>query len=138
MSSPEPVDSSIDKSKILGAGFRGRCPECLEGPLFDGYLKFASECPSCGFDYHRNDVADGPAVFVILLASIIVVPLALAFQIKLDAPIWLTLLIFVPAIIGVCLALLRPFRGMMFALQIMNKAAEGELDKHELDRHNEN
>ncbi len=117
-----------DNSKILNAGFRGRCPECLEGPLFDGYLKFARECQSCGFDYHSNDVADGPAVFVILLASIIVVPLALAFQIKLDAPIWLTLLIFVPAIIGVCLALLRPFRGMMFALQIINKAAPGELD----------
>ncbi len=129
MSSPDPAD----KSKTLQAGFRGRCPECHEGPLFDGYLKFAKECPSCGFDYHSNDVADGPAVFVILLASIIVVPMALAFQIKLDAPIWLTLLIFVPAIIGMCLVLLRPFRGMMFALQIMNKAAPGELEEHDED-----
>ena len=122
------AQTEIDKSKILGAGFRGRCPECLEGGLFDGYLKFAHECQSCGFEYHRNDVADGPAVFVILLASIIVVPLALAFQIKMDAPIWLTLLIFVPAIIAMCLVLLRPFRGMMFAVQIMNNASEGELD----------
>ena len=118
----------IDKSKILGAGFRGRCPECLEGALFDGYLKFSHECQSCGFDFHSNDVADGPAVFVILLASILVVPMALAFQIKMDAPIWLTMVIFIPAIIGVCLALLRPFRGMMFALQIMNDASEGEFE----------
>lgn len=124
MSDPTP---QIDKSKILGAGFRGRCPECLEGPLFDGYLKFAHECQSCGFDYHSNDVADGPAVFVILLASILVVPPALAFQIKMDASIYLTMIIFIPAIIGVCLALLRPFRGLMFALQIMNNASEGEL-----------
>ena len=70
-----PDPDNPDNAKVLNAGFRGRCPNCLEGPLFDGYLKFARECQSCGFDYHSNDVADGPAVFVILLASIIVVPI---------------------------------------------------------------
>ncbi len=117
---------SSENSNIIGAGLRGRCPECLEGPLFDGYLKFARECPSCGFDYHKNDIADGPAVFVIFVASFFVLPLALVFQIKLDAPVWLTLLIFIPVIILVCLALLRPFRGLMFALQVKNNAGQHE------------
>ncbi|HFB55020.1 MAG TPA: DUF983 domain-containing protein [Hellea balneolensis] len=118
-----------DASKALRAGLKGRCPNCHEGRLFDGYLKFAHVCQACGFDYHSNDIADGPAVFVIFIASILVVPLALVFQIKLDPPVFVTLLIWIPAIILVCLALLRPFRGLMFALQIVHNAKDAELDE---------
>ena len=124
---------SKDNSKIVSTGLRGRCPNCHEGKLFDGYLKFAKTCQSCGFDFESQDVADGPAVFVILIASAIVVPLALAFQIKLDPPILLTLVIWVPVISLLCLALLRPLRGLMFALQIANNASEGQLKDEDED-----
>ena len=119
------------KNKIVSTGLRGRCPNCHEGRLFAGYLKFAKYCQSCGYDFESQDVADGPAVFVILLSSIIVVPLALAFQIKLDPPVLLTLVIWIPVIVLVCLAMLRPLRGLMFALQVANKAAPGQLDEEE-------
>ena len=122
-----------DNSNIVSTGLRGRCPNCHEGSIFDGYLKFANQCPSCGFDLQSNDVADGPAVFVILIASALVVPLALAFQIKMDANIFLTLAIFIPIISIVCLAMLRPLRGLMFALQIANNAKEAELDEDDAD-----
>ena len=118
-----------DNSKIVSTGLRGRCPNCHEGRLFDGYLKFAKSCQSCGFDFETQDVADGPAVFVILIASIIVVPLALAFQIKVDPPVIVSILIWGPVIAVICLALLRPLRGLMFALQVANNAAEGQLDE---------
>ena len=117
------------KNKIVSTGLRGRCPNCHEGRLFAGFLKFAHSCQSCGFDFQSQDVADGPAVFVILIASIIVIPFALAFQIKLDPPVLLTLVIWVPIIVLLCLALLRPLRGLMFALQVVNKAAPGELEE---------
>ena len=115
-----------DKSKIMGAGLKGRCPHCLEGALFDGYLKFAHECPSCGESFAIEDAGDGPAVFVIFIASFVVVPLALVFQMVLDPPVWLTLMIWLPVITVVCLFLLRPFRGLMFAIQVMNKAEQGQ------------
>ena len=118
-----------DNSKIVSTGLRGRCPNCHEGRLFDGYLKFAKSCQSCGFDFETQDVADGPAVFVILIASIIVVPLALAFQIKVDPPVIVSFVIWGPVIAIICLALLRPLRGLMFALQVANNAAEGQLDE---------
>lgn len=124
---------SKDNSKIVSTGLRGRCPNCHEGRLFAGYLKFAKSCQSCGFDFENQDVADGPAVFVILIASIVVVPLALAFQVKLDPPILVTLVIWVPVIALLCLVLLRPLRGLMFALQIANNAAEGQLDSENED-----
>jgi uncharacterized protein (DUF983 family) len=120
-------------NKIVSTGLRGRCPNCHEGKLFTGYLKFAKSCQSCGFDFESQDVADGPAVFVILIASIIVVPLALAFQIKLDPPVILTLVIWMPIIALLCLGLLRPLRGLMFALQIVNNASEGQLESEEED-----
>jgi len=122
-----------NNSNIVSTGLRGRCPNCHEGSIFDGYLKFAHQCPSCGFDLQNNDVADGPAVFVILVASILVVPLALAFQIKTNAHVLVSLAIFIPVISIVCLALLRPFRGLMFALQIANNAKEAELDEGNAD-----
>ena len=115
---------SIDHSKVIGSGLRGRCPNCHEGSLFDGFLKFAKTCQACGFDLEANDVGDGAAVFVIFIASILVVPLALVFQIKLDANVFLTLALFIPLIVLICLALLRPCRGVMFAMQIAHNAAE--------------
>lgn len=118
-----------DKNKIMGAGLRGRCPNCLEGVLFDGYLKFNRNCAACGQSLEIEDAGDGPAVFVIFVASFLIVPLALIFQIKLDPPVWLTLLIWIPIISVVCLAMLRPFRGLMFAMQFMNNAEEGKLDE---------
>ena len=117
-----------DKSKIMGAGLRGRCPKCLEGPLFAGYLKFAKECPTCGESFAIEDAGDGPAVFVIFVASFFVVPPALVFQMVLEPPVWLTLLIFIPLIIVVCLVLLRPFRGLMFAVQYMNNAEQSKFE----------
>ena len=116
------------KSQIMGAGLKGRCPYCLEGPLFDGYLKFARECPTCAADLQIEDAGDGPAVFVIFVASFLVIPLALAFQVKLNPPVWLTLLVWIPVVVIVCLLLLRPFRGLMFAMQVMNNAEQGKLD----------
>ena len=120
-------------TQIVSTGLRGRCPNCHEGQLFEGYLKFAKSCQSCGFDFESQDVADGPAVFVMLIASVIVVPLALAFQIKLDPPVLLTLVIWLPVILLLCLAMLRPLRGLMFALQIANNAHEGQLDTEDED-----
>lgn len=71
-----------------------------------------------------EDAGDGPAVFVIFIAGMIVIPGALAFQLILNAPTWLTLIIWVPILILFCLALLRPLRGIMFNLQFKNKASE--------------
>ena len=115
---------SQDLGTAIRTGLKGRCPNCAEGTVFKGFLKFADHCEACGFSYAEEDVADGPAVFIIFLASFIIVPLALGHQLLFDAPIFVVLIVWVPILILFCLALLRPFRGLMFALQIRNKATE--------------
>jgi uncharacterized protein (DUF983 family) len=106
------------------AGLRLRCPECGEGEVYQGYLKFRDRCRACGADFKSADAGDGPAVFVILIVGAIVAPLLIILQYGLKLPGWLALTITFAAAIGLCLALLPPFKALLFALQWKHKARE--------------
>jgi len=105
-------------------GLKGRCPVCAEGRLFKGFLEFSPRCEACHADFSKEDAGDGPAVFVIFIVGIFIVPMALGFSMILNAPMWLTLIIWIPIIIIVCLILLRLLRGVMFNLQWKHDALE--------------
>ena len=110
------------------AGLLCRCPNCGEGPLFAGFLKVSPRCEACGFDLQKADSGDGPAVFVILIGGFVVCFAALFTEVAFHPPIWVHLVIFMPLALGVCLGLLRPFKGVMLALQFHNKASEARND----------
>ena len=105
-------------------GLKGRCPVCGEGSLFKGFLEFAPRCEACQADFSIEDAGDGPAVLVIFIVGIFIVPMALGFSMILNAPMWLTLAIWIPIIIVACLILLRVLRGVMFNLQWKHDARE--------------
>lgn len=111
----------------VSAGLAGRCPRCGEGRLFEGFLRLAPSCRSCGLDYRFADSGDGPAVFVILIAGFLVVGLLLWTEIHYEPPIWVHLVIFLPMTLVVCLGMLRPLKGVLIALQYRNRAEEGRL-----------
>jgi uncharacterized protein (DUF983 family) len=106
------------------AGLLARCPNCGEGPLFAGFLKVMPRCEACGFDLAKADSGDGPAVFVILIAGFIVAFAALITEIAAHPPIWVHLVLWLPATLVLCLALLRPTKGLLLAAQFKNKASE--------------
>lgn len=108
----------------LVAGLMGRCPNCGEGRLFDGYLKVAARCEACGFDLARADSGDGPAVFVILIAGFAVSFAALFVEVTIRPPIWVHMIIWLPLTLILSLALVRPLKGVMLAAQFANKASE--------------
>jgi uncharacterized protein (DUF983 family) len=112
----------------FGTGFRGRCPRCGEGRLFDGYIKVRPRCAVCGLDFDFADSADGPAVFVMLIIGFVVVGLALWMEVTYGPPLWVHLLLWLPLTLILCLPTLRWLKGIMIALQYANKAAEGRLD----------
>ena len=112
----------------LLAGLKGRCPNCGEGFLFDGFLKVAASCDACGYDLSKADSGDGPAVFVILIAGFLVSFAALFTEVAFKPPIWVHLIIWLPLTLVVCLALLRPLKGLMLAAQFKNKASEARHD----------
>ena len=114
-------------ASILLAGVKGRCPRCGEGRLFSGYVAVAPGCAVCGLDHGFADAGDGPAVFVSLVGGFIVLGIALAVEIAYEPPMWVHIAIFMPLTLIVCLALLRPFKGLLIALQYRNKAGPGRL-----------
>jgi uncharacterized protein (DUF983 family) len=118
----------LTRSHPLASGLRGRCPNCGEGHLFEGFLKVAPECEACRYDFAKADSGDGPAVFVILIAGFAVAFAALFTEFTLHPPIWVHLLLWLPGTLILSLALMRPIKGVMLAAQFMNKASEARHD----------
>lgn len=107
----------------VSTGLRCRCPRCGEAPLFDGLLSVKPRCPSCDLDYGKIDAGDGPAVFVILILGFIVVGLALWVELRFGPPLWLHMVLWAPLILGGSIAMLRPFKAVLIALQFRHKAS---------------
>jgi uncharacterized protein (DUF983 family) len=98
-----------------------RCPRCGEGRLFTGLLTVRPACPVCGLDLSAEDAGDGPAVFVIFLLGFIVVGLAALVEIRFDPPIWVHLLLWTPLIVVGAIAMLRPLKAGLIALQYRHR-----------------
>jgi uncharacterized protein (DUF983 family) len=109
------------------AGLRSRCPQCGEGEVFVSYLRLRDACRACGADFKAADAGDGPAVFVILAAGAIVAPLLFILQ-ALAVPDVLALVVTMAAAVVLCLAMLPPFKAILFALQWKHKAREATRD----------
>jgi uncharacterized protein (DUF983 family) len=112
----------------VSAGLTGRCPRCGDGKLFAGFINVAPRCEICGLDYAFADSGDGPAVFVALFGGFAVLGAALLTEIAYQPPIWVHMALFLPLTLVVCLGLLRPFKGLLIALQYRNKAELGRLE----------
>lgn len=96
--------------------------------MFQSYLKFWDRCRACGADFKSADAGDGPAVFVILLVGAIAAPLLIVLQFGAKLQAWLALAITIAVAVALCLALLAPFKAVLFALQWKHRAREATLD----------
>ena len=108
-------------------GLSGRCPECGEGRLFKSMLGFTDSCSACGADFTDEDAGDGPAVFVIFIIGIFIIPMALGFHMILSPPVAVTFILWGIIIIATSLWLLRLMRGVMFNIAWQRKAREVRL-----------
>ena len=119
----------MPKPNPLLWGLAGRCPNCGQGRLFQGFLKVAPVCDRCGYDLARADSGDGPAVFVIMIAGFIVCGAALFVEMRYAPPLWVHAVLWVPLVLLTTIGPLRPLKGLLIALQYHHKAAEGRLDR---------
>ena len=123
-----PSDITAHPPNPILAGIACSCPRCGKGRLFSGFISLKPRCEACGLDYGFIDAGDGPAVFVILIAGFLVSFAALFTEFTVHPPIWVHLIVWLPLTLVVCLGLLRPFKGVLIALQYHHKAAEGRLE----------
>jgi uncharacterized protein (DUF983 family) len=103
--------------QAMWRGARGKCPACGHGRLFGRYLKVADQCPHCNEALHHQRADDAPPYFTIFAAGHIIVPLMLAFEVAFKPAIWVHMLIWGPATIALCLALLPVIKGAIVGLQ---------------------
>lgn len=97
--------------------------------MFKGFLTIRPKCEVCGLDFAFADSGDGPAFFVMSIVGIVVVALALWVEFAFEPPIWLHLTLWFSLTAILSLALVRPLKGLLVALQFHNKAEEGRLQK---------
>ena len=102
---------------LIRAALGCRCPRCGQGRLFTGLLDVRVACEVCGLDLSTQDAGDGPAVFVIFFLGLIVVGLAALVEVKFSPPIWIHLVLWTPFIIVGAIAMLRPLKAGLIALQ---------------------
>ena len=101
----------------LRAALGCRCPQCGKGRLFTGLLRVCQACEVCGLNLSAQDAGDGPAVFAILFLGMLVVGLAALVEIKFSPPVWVHLLLWAPLILIGAVAMLRPLKAGLIALQ---------------------
>lgn len=115
------MDRAYPPVSPFAAGIACRCPRCGAGPLFRGFLTVAPRCGRCELDLSSQDSGDGPAVLIILLLGFVVVGLALSLEAVFAPPLWLHAVLWPPLILGGSLAMLRPLKATMIALQFRHR-----------------
>ncbi|MDE1467856.1 DUF983 domain-containing protein [Aurantiacibacter sp. D1-12] len=100
------------------------CPRCGAKTLFAGPVKFAERCETCGLDFAKFNVGDGPAAFLTMIVGAFVVVLALWLQLSLEPPWWVHVLLWVPLIIGGVVLGLRLTKGWLLSTEYRRRAEE--------------
>jgi uncharacterized protein (DUF983 family) len=103
------------------AGIKARCPACGRGRLFDGFLSVAPVCEVCGQDLRAQDSGDGPVAFIVLIVGAVVVAAALLVEVAYSPPVWVHLVLWLPLTVLGVLGLMRPFKGLLIALQFQHR-----------------
>lgn len=108
----------------LKTGLASRCPACGQGPLFRGFLTVRERCEVCGADLSGQDSGDGPAAFIVLIVGFIVVFAALFVEVAYQWPIWLHMVVWLPLTVVLILAIMRPAKALMIALQYHHRRGD--------------
>ena len=103
--------------RALAQGARCRCPNCGDGPIFEGYLKIRDACPACGQEFKHHQADDAPPYFAITIVGHVIVALVLIVEIAYRPSLWVHVALWIPLTIAVAMAVLRPIKGAIVAYQ---------------------
>jgi len=124
-------EATYPRVSPFSAGLACRCPRCGRGPLYAGFLTVAERCVVCGLDLKKADSGDGPAVFLIFILGAVVVPLAFLVESLFTPPYWVHLVLWPPVILAGALAMLRPAKGLLIALQYHHRASDSGTEDYD-------
>ncbi len=82
------------------------------------------QCPVCGLNLREHDTGDGPAVLVFFVLATVVIALVFWVEFTFSPPLWVHAVIWPIVTVPLAIALLRPFKAAMVALQFRHRASE--------------
>lgn len=85
--------------------------------MFTGFLDIVDNCDVSGLDLSQQNSGDAGPFFIVMIVGIVIVGLALAAEMNFSPPVWLHMVVWMPSSLILSLALLRPAKGIMIALQ---------------------
>jgi uncharacterized protein (DUF983 family) len=109
---------------ILQAALGCRCPRCGRGRLFRNLLEVRDRCEVCDLDMRACDTGDGAAVGVILVLGAIVVGLAFWVEFRFSPPLWVHAVLWPVVTIPLAIAMMRPAKAALVALQFRHRSSE--------------
>lgn len=122
---PAGATNQDDKFRwILRSGWKGLCPRCGRGAMFQSWLKIVDRCPACDLDYRFAAPDDGPAFFSLCVIALPLIAFVVWLEVALEPPFWVHLLTSVPFMALGTLLPLRPIKGWLVASQFVNRAQE--------------
>ena len=110
----------------LAAALSGACPHCGSRSLFAGLVRFAPSCRSCGLDFIRYNVGDGPAAFLILIVGAILTVAAITVDLSWHPLFWVHL-IWIPIGVALTVGGLRIGKAFLLSQEYRHRAREGRL-----------
>jgi len=114
-------------------GFRGLCPRCGKGKLYQSFLKVADRCGHCDLDLSQEDAGDGAVPFIILIAGTLAVGIGVWVMFAFETGVWAPILVACPVVAAVVLLLLPRTKGLLIALQYINKAGDTGVNTFDAD-----
>lgn len=113
-------DLPADLKTAMLRGALGDCPRCGGARLFRGFLKPVESCAACHQDWTHQQADDFPPYVSIFITGHALVPLMIALG--SNESLSLTTLVTIGVVVScaMVLALLRPAKGAIIALQWWN------------------
>jgi uncharacterized protein (DUF983 family) len=114
----------VSEPAPLAAAAAGACPRCYSKTLFDGRIRFAPRCSSCGLDLSAFNVGDGPAAFLILIVGAILTAGAITVELAFEPAFWVHV-VWIPLGLALTVYGLRFGKALLLAQEYRHRAGEG-------------
>ncbi len=108
-------------TRAFGRGWMGKCPNCGQGRIFNGYLKVNDACSVCGENLSLHRADDAPPYITIVLVGHLLIAVLLHLEMVWRIPGLIYIYTLVPLAIILPLLLLPPIKGVVINLQWANR-----------------
>lgn len=101
--------------------------------MYSAFLKVADRCPICDLDLSQEDAGDGAVPFIIIIAGTLGVGLGVWVMFAFETGVWAPIAVAFPVVLAVVLLLLPKVKGLLIALQYLNRAGDSGTNRFEDD-----